>query len=79
MKKTQEIPRKWLTTAQASAYTGIAASTLRKYRYEGKPPIYTKPAGRAMYNVADLDSFMESGRRVPSVRATQEQDRHVHL
>jgi predicted site-specific integrase-resolvase len=77
---SRQIERKWLNTAEASAYTGIPASSLRKYRYEGRGPVYTKPAGRALYNISDLDAFMASGRRVPvSVRASKDQDRHVSL
>ena len=70
-------PRKYLNTRQASEYTGIPMSTLRKYRYEARGPIYTKPAGRAMYDIADLDAFMQSGRRIPSVRAAGKERQNV--
>lgn len=70
-------PKKYLTTREAASYTGVPESTLRKFRYEGRGPIYCKPAGRALYDIRDLDAFMESGRRVPSVRASKEQERHV--
>ena len=64
--------KQYLTTADASRYTGIPVSTLRKFRYENRGPIYSKPAGRCMYNVRDLDAFMESGRRIPSARASKD-------
>lgn len=64
-------PKRLLNTSEAAAYTGIPASTLRKYRYENRGPVYTKPAGRALYDVQDLDAFLESGRRIPSVRASK--------
>ena len=69
--------KRYLNTEEASTYTGIPVSTLRRYRYEGRAPIYTKPAGRALYDVRDLDAFMASGRRIPSKRASEERDRHV--
>jgi hypothetical protein len=69
--------KKYLTAREAATYTGIPESTLRKFRYEGRGPIYCKPAGRALYDIRDLDAFMESGRRIPSVRASKEQERHV--
>jgi predicted site-specific integrase-resolvase len=61
--------KRYLNTEEASEYTGIPVNTLRRWRYEGRAPIYTKPAGRALYDVRDLDKFLESGRRLPSVRA----------
>jgi hypothetical protein len=67
------------STREASAYTGVPAATLRKFRWEGRGPAYSKPAGRALYHIADLDSWLESGRRVPSVRASKETERHVPI
>ena len=68
--------KRWFTTRQASEYTGIPESTLRWFRSTNQGPIYTKPKGRCVYDVADLDSFMESGLRFPA-RATQETKRNV--
>jgi len=69
--------KRWLNTREAAAYTGIPMATLRKFRWEGRPPIYSKPAGRALYDVRELDAFMASGLRVPSVRASRERERNV--
>ena len=69
--------KKRLNTREASLYTGIPIATLRKFRYEDRGPIYSKPAGRALYDVADLDAFIASGLRVPSVRASRERVRNV--
>jgi helix-turn-helix protein len=72
--------RRWLTTTQSAGYTGIPASTLRWMRYVGVGPRFCKPRGRVLYDVADLDAFMDSGRRVPSsVRASKEKTRNVTL
>jgi hypothetical protein len=68
---------RFLNTKQAAEYTGIPASTLRWMRYIVGPKFY-KPRGRVLYDVADLDSFMDSGRRVTSsVRASKETTRNV--
>jgi hypothetical protein len=70
--------RRFLNTSQAADYTGIPANTFRWMRYVGVGPKFYKPRGRALYDVADLDAFMNSGRRVPSsVRASKEKARNV--
>jgi hypothetical protein len=72
--------RRFLNTQQAAEYSGIPANTLRWMRYIDGGPKFYKPRGRALYDVADLDAFMDSGRRVPSsVRASKEKARNVNL
>jgi len=72
--------RRWLTTKEATEYTGIPVNTLRWMRYMGVGPNFYKPRGRVLYDVADLDAFMDSGRRVmSSVRASKEKARNVAL
>ena len=74
----QAVKQRWLTTSQAAQYSGIPANTLRWMRYIGQGPKFTKPRGRVLYDVADLDAFMDSGRRVTSsVRASKENTRNV--
>jgi hypothetical protein len=76
----EPLKRRWLTTVQAAEYTSIPASTLRWMRYVGVGPRFSKPRGRVLYDVADLDAFMDSGRRVTSsVRAGKEKARNVAL
>lgn len=71
MSKQSVSSKRRLSTREASDYTGIPVATLRKFRYENRGPIYTKPAGRALYSVDDLDEWLSSGLRIPSVRAKQ--------
>lgn len=66
-------------TAEAAAYTGVPAATLRKFRMQDRGPKWTKPEGRVLYDVRDLDAWLESGRRIPSVRAGKERERHVSI
>lgn len=71
------LQRRCVDTAGASVYTGIPKATLRKFRYEDRGPKYFKPAGRVLYDVAELDRFMESSVRIPSARASKEPKRNV--
>ena len=70
--------RRFLGTKAAAAYSGIPAGTLRSWRCQGIGPKFYKPRGRALYDVADLDEFIQSGIRVSSVRARRE-ERNVYL
>lgn len=58
-------------TREASLYTGVPISTLRKYRMEDRGPKWTKPEGRALYFKEDLDTWLESGRRIPDGRVNR--------
>ncbi len=73
------IQKRYLGTREAAQYTGIPASTLRQYRHENKGPLYFIPpgTGRALYDIADLDTWIQSGRRVPSVRAAGKDRQNV--
>jgi predicted DNA-binding transcriptional regulator AlpA len=55
---------KKLTTNEAAAYLGIAASTLSKMRLTGGGPIFLKLGfRRVVYDVADLEAWAASRRR----------------
>lgn len=70
--------KRHLNTREAAQYMGMAVSTLRWYRYINEGPIYSKPRGRCVYDVADLDAFIQSGIRIPaSARASKEHKRNV--
>ena len=71
-------PLRFLGTKAAARYSGIPAGTLRAWRCQGIGPKFYKPRGRALYDIADLDEFIQSGIRVSSVRASRE-ERNVYL
>ena len=71
-------PSRFLGTKAAARYSGIPAGTLRAWRCQGIGPKFYKPRGRALYDIADLDEFIQSGIRVSSVRASRE-ERNVYL
>lgn len=52
----------WLTTEQASDYSGFTAGTMRTWRSQGYGPQYVKtPGGRIRYRYADLDAWITNG------------------
>ena len=53
----------WKRTKPAARYCKYAGSTLEKFRSEGGGPPYSKVRGIVVYRVADLDRWLESGRR----------------
>jgi hypothetical protein len=61
----------YFSTAEASAYTGFAISTLEKFRCSGGGPAYLQPKGsrKVMYGRADLDEWMIAGRRASTSEA----------
>ena len=52
-----------LRTPDAAEYCGLAARTLEKLRLSGGGPPYFKIGRAVIYDVADLDSWLESHRR----------------
>jgi hypothetical protein len=65
-----------LTSKQVSIMIGIPEGTLRYWRNVGLGPIWHKLEGSIRYDLADVEAYVQSGRRIPSVRAFMEQ-RHV--
>lgn len=53
-----------LREADAAAYLGIAAATLRKWRAQGRGPIYRKIGNAVTYVRADLDAWADQGRQL---------------
>lgn len=66
----------FLTGKQVSMMLGIPEGTLRYWRNVGLGPIWHKLEGSVRYDLADVEAYVKSSRRVPSVRAFMEQ-RHV--
>lgn len=62
-----------LTPDEVSDRFKIPKGTLKQYRYRGIGPNYFKPAGRVLYDSADVEQWIKSAEHVPSVRATQEE------
>lgn len=52
-----------LTDVQAAERLGLAVKTLRNWRVSGRGPRFIRLGRAVRYAVADLDAFIESGRR----------------
>jgi excisionase family DNA binding protein len=51
--------RKLLTVKEAASYLRLSASTLNRLRVSGGGPKYYKLAGRVLYDIADLDAWID--------------------
>ena len=48
---------------EAAEILNVEVSTLRCWRSVGKPPRYVKVGAAVRYELADIEAFIESGRR----------------
>ena len=55
--------QRYLDTRQAAAYLGLSPKTLIKMRITGDGPRYAKVGRRVIYDVADLDAWVEERKR----------------
>lgn len=56
-------PTRYLDTKQAAAYLGISPKTLNKMRVTGTGPRYAKANRRVIYDLRDLDRWVEDRKR----------------
>ena len=56
------LPR-YLDTVQAASYLGLSPSTLSRMRVTGGGPRYSKAGRRVIYDVRDLDTWVEERKR----------------
>lgn len=47
----------------AASYCGLSASTLNKYRVTGEGPVFHKLGRAVLYDICDLDIWLESCKR----------------
>ncbi len=52
-----------VNTENAANALGITRKTLERWRITGEGPTYIKLGRRVVYSVADLEGFVEKGRR----------------
>ena len=52
--------RKLLNETQTSEIIGFTVKTLRKRRWEGKPPRFLKLGSKVMYDSDDLQNYLQS-------------------
>lgn len=56
-------PHTKLVTEDAAAYVGSARKTLEKYRVVGGGPPFIKNGRKVVYQVSDLDRWIDARRR----------------
>jgi len=54
--------KRLLNTEEAAEYLNLAQQTLHNYRFNCKPPNYVKIGRRVLYELSELDKFIESNR-----------------
>ena len=55
--------RRLIKESEAAEILNIEVQTLRRWRCVGKPPGYVKVGGAVRYELADIEAFIEAGRR----------------
>ena len=64
--------KRFLNTREAAAYVGLSAKTLGRWRVGGGGPRNIKISKRVMYEVVDLDAWMEEGKRQFTAESVEE-------
>jgi excisionase family DNA binding protein len=55
--------RTWLSANQAAEYLGVSVSFLEKARARGTGPEFVKLGARVLYDVVDVDRWLDSRKR----------------
>jgi predicted DNA-binding transcriptional regulator AlpA len=58
-----DLPKRRLRTKDAAAYIGLSKSTLEKYRVTATGPVYAALGRIVVYDVDDLDAWVEARKR----------------
>jgi hypothetical protein len=64
-----QMPRRLVSTKELSEIWGTPQSTLRYWRSAELGPPYVKLGGRIKYKLADVELYVRTNKRMPSVRA----------
>lgn len=63
MTHTSEIQPRLLKETEAAAILRVKVATLRRWRWAGCGPEFIKIGGAVRYDLADIEEFIEAGRR----------------
>lgn len=58
-----DLPQRFLRTAEAGRFLGLSGRTLEKHRVYGTGPRYRKIGGRVVYALDDLKAWADRGLR----------------
>jgi predicted DNA-binding transcriptional regulator AlpA len=56
------VEKRLLNVKEAASYLNLAEQTLHNYRFTRKPPNYVKLGKRVLYELSELEKFIESNR-----------------
>ena len=56
------VEKRLLNVKEAANYLNLAEQTLHNYRFTCKPPSYVKLGKRVLYELSELEKFIESNR-----------------
>jgi predicted DNA-binding transcriptional regulator AlpA len=57
------VSKRLLSVVEAATYVSLSASTMNRLRVSGGGPRYAKLAGKVLYDVRDLDQWIEDSKR----------------
>jgi hypothetical protein len=61
---------RYLDTKESARHVGLSTATLERLRVKGGGPLFISPVpGRVLYDVQDLDAWMQSRRRASTSEA----------
>ena len=63
MSQTANLQLRLLKESEAATILNVEVATLRRWRWAGKPPVFRKISAAVRYHPADLEAFIEAGRR----------------
>ena len=78
MPTTKQPPAKLrMTSTEAAAYIGLTLRNLKRYRHERRIPYYRLGHVTVVFDVRDLDAFLEQN-RVEAIGLTRPYKTHNH-
>ena len=64
--------RRLMTRPEAAEYLRLSHKTLARWAWSGKGPAFIKAGGKVLYDVADLDAWLDGQRRYSTSEQGQE-------
>jgi excisionase family DNA binding protein len=66
--------KRLFTVVEAASYLSLSASTLNRLRVNGGGPRYAKLGGKILYDLRDLDQWIEDSKRASTSDNRHERD-----
>ncbi len=66
------VERRLMTRPEAAEYLRLSHKTLARWAWAGKGPAFIMAGGKVLYDVADLDAWLDGQRRYSTSEQGQE-------